>query len=74
LFNPTGRPKPEIWPEYRLTEFRTMASFMPTARAERKIRVETAVTTINDRTAVERPDRSRNRKAVLVQNPRDLNI
>ena len=46
-----------------------MASLMPTARAERKISVATAVTTMSDKAAVERPERTRNSAAVFSQKP-----
>jgi hypothetical protein len=46
-----------------------MASLTPTAKAERKIKAETAVITIMDKAAVDRPERTRNSEAMWVQNP-----
>jgi len=70
----TGRLKPEMCPEKRLTEFLIMASFMPTARDARKIRVDTALKIIRIRTAVDRRDLTRKRDAVLIQKRKGINL
>lgn len=49
-----------------------MVSLTPTARAERKIKVATAAITMNERAAVDRPDRNRNTAAVRIQNVKNL--
>ena len=74
LLMATGRLNPEMCPEKRLTEFLIMASFMPTAREARRIRVDTAVKTIRMRTDVDRRDLTRKSPAVLIQKKKGINL